>query len=110
MAMMNAQQYRDSLAKRKPLKVYLDGELLAKPLEHPYIRTSMNTVALTYEMAHDPEHRQVMTAKSALTGETSTASATCTRAPTTSSTRCACSACSDSAAAPASSAASALMR
>ncbi len=70
MAMMNAQQYRDSLAKRKPLKVYLDGKLLAKPLDHPYIRTSMNSVALTYELAHDPEHRQLMTVKSALTGET----------------------------------------
>ncbi len=31
MAMMNAQQYRDSLARRKPLKVYLDGKLLADP-------------------------------------------------------------------------------
>ena len=70
MAMMNAEQYRESLAKRKPLKVYLDGKLLDKPLEHPYIKTSMNTVALTYEMAQDPEHRQLMTAKSALSGET----------------------------------------
>jgi 4-hydroxybutyryl-CoA dehydratase/vinylacetyl-CoA-Delta-isomerase len=70
MPMMNAKQYRESLARRRPLKVYLDGKLLADPLEHPYIRTSMNTVALTYEMAHDPEHRKVMTAKSALTGET----------------------------------------
>ena len=70
MAMMNAKQYRDSLAKRKPLKVYLDGKLLANPLEHPYIKTSMNSVALTYELAHDPEHLQVMTAKSTLTGET----------------------------------------
>jgi 4-hydroxybutyryl-CoA dehydratase/vinylacetyl-CoA-Delta-isomerase len=70
MAMMNAQQYRDSLAKRKPLKVYLDGKLLANPLEHPYIRTSMNTVALTYELAQDAEHKQLMTATSALTGET----------------------------------------
>ena len=70
MVMMNARQYRDSLARRKPLKVYLDGRLLADPLAHPYIRTSMNTVALTYELAHDPEHRNLMTAKSALTGET----------------------------------------
>ena len=70
MAMMNAQQYRDSLAKRKPLKVYLDGKLLADPLAHPYIRTSMNTVALTYELAQDPEHKNLMTAKSALTGAT----------------------------------------
>ena len=70
MAMMNAEQYRESLAKRRPLKVYLDGKLLADPLAHPYIKTSMNSVALTYEMAHDAEHRQLMTAKSALTGET----------------------------------------
>ncbi|MEK7438909.1 MAG: 4-hydroxyphenylacetate 3-hydroxylase N-terminal domain-containing protein, partial [Pseudomonadota bacterium] len=67
---MNAQQYRDSLAQRKPLKVYLDGKLLADPLAHPYIKTSMNTVALTYELAHDAEHRRLMTARSALTGET----------------------------------------
>ena len=52
------------------MKVYLDGKLLADPLAHPYIRTSMNTVALTYEMAQDPEHKQLMTAKSALSGET----------------------------------------
>ena len=70
MAMMNAEQYRDSLARRKPLKVYLDGKLLANPLEHPYIRTSMNSVALTYELAQDPEHKNLMTAKSALTGQT----------------------------------------
>ncbi|MBK5103199.1 MAG: 4-hydroxyphenylacetate 3-hydroxylase, partial [Burkholderiales bacterium] len=60
MAMMNAQQYRASLAKRKPMKVYLDGKLLANPLEHPYIQTSMNAVALTYELAQDPEHRELM--------------------------------------------------
>lgn len=70
MAMMNAEQYRDSLARRRPLKVYLDGKLLAEPLAHPYVRTSMNTVALTYELAQDPEHEQLMTARSALTGET----------------------------------------
>ena len=38
MVMMNAQQYRDSLAQRKPLKVYLDGKLLADPLAHPTSR------------------------------------------------------------------------
>ena len=70
MVMMNAQQYRDSLAQRKPLKVYLDGKLLSDPLAHPYIKTPMNTVALIYELAHDAEHSQLMTAKSALTGET----------------------------------------
>ncbi|MBI3375475.1 MAG: 4-hydroxybutyryl-CoA dehydratase [Betaproteobacteria bacterium] len=68
--MMNAAQYRDSLAKRKPMKIWLDGQMLAKPLDHPYVKTSMNSVALTYELAQDPQFRQVMTATSALTGET----------------------------------------
>jgi len=70
MVMMNAEQYRASLAKRKPMKVYLDGKRLADPLAHPFIQTSMNTVALTYELAHSAEHKPLMTVKSALTGET----------------------------------------
>ena len=70
MPMMNAQQYRDSLARRRPMKVYLDGKRLEDPLAHPYIKTSMNTVALTYQLAHDPEYKTLMSAKSSLTGQT----------------------------------------
>lgn len=70
MSLMNAEQYRESLRRRKPLKVWLDGKLLDNPLEHPYIKASVNTVALTYQLAHEPEFKSVMTAKSALTGET----------------------------------------
>jgi len=70
MALMNAQQYRDSLTRRKPLKVYLGGELLAHPMEHPNVKASVNSVALTYELAHDPEQKHLLTVKSALTGET----------------------------------------
>ncbi|MCB9495380.1 MAG: 4-hydroxybutyryl-CoA dehydratase [Fibrobacteria bacterium] len=70
MTLMNAESYRESLRKRKPLKVWLDGKLLENPIDHPYIKASINTVALTYELAHDPEFKPLMTATSALTGET----------------------------------------
>lgn len=70
MPLMNAEQYRQSLRSRKRLKVYLDGELLDNPLSHPYIKASMNSVALTYELAaNSPEYQSLMTAKSSLTGE-----------------------------------------
>ncbi len=70
MTLMNAHQYRESLARRRPMKIYLDGKRLENPLEHPSVQASVNSVALTYELAHDPEHRALMTARSALSGET----------------------------------------
>jgi 4-hydroxybutyryl-CoA dehydratase/vinylacetyl-CoA-Delta-isomerase len=70
MALMNAEQYRESLARRRPMKVYIDGKLIEHPLEHPYVKTSVRTVGLTYELAHDPEHKHLTTATSKLTGET----------------------------------------
>ncbi len=70
MATMNARQYRASLARRKPMKIYLDGKLLDDPLEHPYVKAAVNAVALTYELAQDPELKPLLTAKSALTGKT----------------------------------------
>jgi 4-hydroxybutyryl-CoA dehydratase/vinylacetyl-CoA-Delta-isomerase len=50
-------------------KVYLLGELVKNPVDHPIIRPSMNSVKMTYALAHDPEHEDLMTAKSHLTGE-----------------------------------------
>jgi 4-hydroxybutyryl-CoA dehydratase/vinylacetyl-CoA-Delta-isomerase len=69
MSLMNAQQYRESLARRKPLTVYLGGEKLANPIEHPSIKASINSVALTYQLASEPEHQALMTATSALSGK-----------------------------------------
>jgi len=67
--MMNAQQYEDSL-RRLNLKVYLFGERIANVVDHPMVRPSMNAVALTYELAHHPEHAALMTAVSHLSGRT----------------------------------------
>jgi len=68
MALKTAQQYEESLRKMN-FKVYLLGELVKNPVDHPIIRPSMNSVKMTYALAHDPEHEDLMTAKSHLTGE-----------------------------------------
>lgn len=67
MALMTGKQYLDSLKKLKPV-VYLFGEKLQNPSEHPFVRPSQNAIALTYDLANDPEHQDLMTAHSSLTG------------------------------------------
>ena len=48
-------EYIDSLRGRK-LKVYLFGELVDEPVDHPMIRPSINAVAETYDLAvRNPE-------------------------------------------------------
>jgi 4-hydroxybutyryl-CoA dehydratase/vinylacetyl-CoA-Delta-isomerase len=66
--MMNAQQYEESL-RRLDLKVYMFGQRISNVVDDPIIRPSMNAVAMTYELAHDPECEDLMTATSHLTGE-----------------------------------------
>lgn len=68
MPLMNAQQYEESLRKLD-LEVYMFGERIKNPVDHPVIRPSMNAVAVTYELAHDPEHEGLMTAVSHLSGQ-----------------------------------------
>jgi 4-hydroxybutyryl-CoA dehydratase/vinylacetyl-CoA-Delta-isomerase len=66
--MMNGQQYVDSLKKRNP-RVFYKGKRLEKPYEHPAILPHLRTAAVTYELARDAKHAEVMTATSHLTGE-----------------------------------------
>jgi len=68
MTLKTADQYEESLRKMN-LKVYLLGELVKNPVNHPIIRPSMNSVKMTYALAQDPQHEDLMTAKSHLTGE-----------------------------------------
>jgi 4-hydroxybutyryl-CoA dehydratase/vinylacetyl-CoA-Delta-isomerase len=59
-------EYRESLRGRG-LRVFLFGELIDEPVDHPVIAPSVNAVAETYELAlREPE---LATAISALTGE-----------------------------------------
>lgn len=68
MTLKTAQEYIDSLRKLK-LNVYLLGEKVENPVDHPIIRPSLNSVAMTYELAHHPEYEDLMTATSTLTGK-----------------------------------------
>jgi len=68
MALKTAEQYEESLRKLN-FKVYLQGELVKDPVDNPIIRPSMNSVKMTYELAHDPQYEELMTATSHLTGK-----------------------------------------
>ena len=66
---MTRDEYIASLRKMK-LNVYYMGEKIENPVDHPMIRPSMNSVALTYELAKQDEYKDLMTATSNLTGKT----------------------------------------
>jgi 4-hydroxybutyryl-CoA dehydratase/vinylacetyl-CoA-Delta-isomerase len=68
MALKTPEQYEESLRKLK-LKVYLMGERVENVVDHPIIRPSMNSVKMTYALAQDPQHEDLMTATSHLTGQ-----------------------------------------
>jgi len=68
MALMTAKQYEESLRELN-LNVYMFGKKLQNVVDDPMIRPSMNAVAATYELAHQPEYEHLMTARSHLTGE-----------------------------------------
>ena len=68
MALMNGEQYIESLRKLDT-QVYLFGKKEPKWVDHPIIRPSINCVAATYDLAHDPEYEDIMTTTSSLTGQ-----------------------------------------
>lgn len=68
MTMMTAEQYEESL-RGLNLVVYMFGKRLNHVVDDPIIRPSMLAVAKTYEMAQHPEHADIMTATSHITGK-----------------------------------------
>jgi 4-hydroxybutyryl-CoA dehydratase/vinylacetyl-CoA-Delta-isomerase len=62
------EQYIDSLRQMKK-RIFLFGEEIENPVDHPMIRPSLNAVAMTYELSHDPKYEGLMTVESSLTGE-----------------------------------------
>ncbi len=68
MALKTGKEYIESLRKLK-LNVYMFGDKIESPVDHPIIIPSMNAVALTYDLALDPQYEELMTVKSHLTGE-----------------------------------------
>ena len=45
------------------------GEKIENWVDHPMIRPSINCVAMTYDLAHDPQYEDLMTATSHMTGK-----------------------------------------
>jgi len=66
--MKTREEYIESL-KKLDLQVYLLGEKVEDPTGHPVIVPSLNSVAMTYELAQMPEYEDLMTVTSNLTGE-----------------------------------------
>ncbi len=66
--MKTAQEYIDSLRELKT-RVYMFGEKIDNWVDDPMIRPSINSVAMTYELANDPQYEDLMTATSSLTGK-----------------------------------------
>ena len=63
----SGEEYIESLRGRG-LKVYLFGELVEEPVDHPMIRPSINAVAKTYDLAN--ENPDLASAKSSICGKT----------------------------------------
>ena len=66
--MMTAEQYEESI-RTLNCEVYMFGNRLENTVDNPIIRPSMKAVARTYELAHHPQHKNIMTATSHITGE-----------------------------------------
>jgi len=66
MGIRTAEEYIQSLRGRK-MKVYLFGEKVEEPVDHPIIRPSINAVAETYDLAVREE--ELATAQSSITGQ-----------------------------------------
>ncbi|MGF6376048.1 4-hydroxybutyryl-CoA dehydratase/vinylacetyl-CoA-Delta-isomerase [Clostridiales Family XIII bacterium PM5-7] len=67
--LMTGEQYIESLRKLNT-RVYMFGEKIENWVDHPLIRPSINSVAMTYDLAHDPMYEDLLTVKSSLTGKT----------------------------------------
>ncbi len=68
MSLMTGKEYVDSLRQLK-LKVYMFGKQIENPVDDPILRPSVNSVRMTYDLAQQPAHQELMTVVSNLTGE-----------------------------------------
>jgi 4-hydroxybutyryl-CoA dehydratase/vinylacetyl-CoA-Delta-isomerase len=66
--LMSAKEYLDSLRRLK-LNLYLLGEKVDNWVDHPIIRPSINAIAMTYKLAHEPESQALATVDSPITGQ-----------------------------------------
>ena len=65
---MTGEQYVESIRKMK-MEIYMFGEKIENAADNPILRPSLNSVKATYDLAQMPEHEDLMTVTSSLTGE-----------------------------------------
>jgi 4-hydroxybutyryl-CoA dehydratase/vinylacetyl-CoA-Delta-isomerase len=68
MALMTRDDYVESLRRMKK-RVFIMGQEVENPVDHPLVRPSLNACAMTYELAQQPEHADLMLASSSLMGQ-----------------------------------------
>ena len=68
MALMTGQQYKDSIRDMK-INVYCFGKKIENQLEHPITGPAIEAVALSYDLANDPDYQDKITTTSHITGE-----------------------------------------
>lgn len=66
--MMNGAQYRESLTKLKPI-IYCNGRKIENVVTDKMTAPHVNSAAMTYELAFDPEYEDLMTTTSMFTGK-----------------------------------------
>ena len=69
MALMTQSDYVASLSRMRK-RVFIMGEEVKDLVDHPLVRPSLNACAMTYELAQQPAHADLMLATSSLTGKT----------------------------------------
>ncbi len=60
MALMTGEEFVESMRNRK-LNIYMFGEKIENPIDHPILRPSLNSVKATYDLAQMPEYEDLMT-------------------------------------------------
>lgn len=66
--MMTGKEYIESLRALRP-EVFFLGQKIKSVVDEPMFQPHVHTAAMTYELAHDPEYEDIMSATSHLTGE-----------------------------------------
>ncbi len=69
MTLMTKDEYIDSLRCLKR-RVFIMGQEIENPVDHPLVWPSLNACAMTYALAQQPEYADLMLATSNLTGQT----------------------------------------
>ena len=68
MALRNREEYISSLKKQKPM-VYMGGEQIENIVDHPAFQVGINSVAVTYDVAQDPQYHKLATVISPIINE-----------------------------------------